>query len=220
MGRKLANLVLQFNANGDVASKAAMIEEARRILRTPVPFGGMPCGSDLCVADDDRKTCAGCPHEVFEDRESVCERLFGEPRDIEDERLSRIVYKNTQCGGWFRTFDKGVEIGTIVEGSDAEFSRRLEYPFTAGQYEAAWSEIESLADAAWHEANDLKGLREFTVEVREEYSTEYTVRAEDADEAIEKAERMAESDNTLTNPEHFAERTSEIIEEREIEQER
>ena len=48
---------------------------------------------------------------------------------------------------------KTVTIGTIVEGSDAEFERELSFPFTSDEYNNAIEEIEQLADEEWHEAN-------------------------------------------------------------------
>lgn len=74
------------------------------------------------------------------------------------ERLSRAIYKGTECGGWVAmlpdTERTGVVIGTIVEGSDAEFSEHMEFPFTLKEWNDAWANIEALADEAWREANE------------------------------------------------------------------
>ncbi len=39
--------------------------------------------------------------------------------------IDRAVYKNTDCGAWVRFDAEGCEVGTIVEGSDAEYSERI-----------------------------------------------------------------------------------------------
>lgn len=38
-----------------------------------------------------------------------------------ESRISRAVYKNTACGAWFAVADDRFLVGTIVEGTDAEF---------------------------------------------------------------------------------------------------
>ena len=91
---------------------------------------------------------------IIHNRAELCTEIFGEPESATDERLSHDVYRCTACGGWMRTDDTGVKIGTIVEGSDAEFDDYLAYPFTQAAWDAAWENIEMLADEAWHEAND------------------------------------------------------------------
>lgn len=70
------------------------------------------------------------------------------------EALSRLVEKATGCGGWVREAPGGVDIGTIVEGSQAEFADYLCFPFTVDEWDAAWAHIDLLADEAWHEANE------------------------------------------------------------------
>ncbi len=40
--------------------------------------------------------------------------------------ISRCVYKYTDCGAYIHFDDKGIIVGTIVEGSDAEFTRYLD----------------------------------------------------------------------------------------------
>lgn len=79
---------------------------------------------------------------------------FGEPANASEERLSRDVYKATACGGWLKLKPDGIEIGTIVEGSDAEFCDEFKYPFSSEMYETVWSNIEYEADLAWREANE------------------------------------------------------------------
>ena len=70
------------------------------------------------------------------------------------ERLERDFYKYTECGAWIRWDDNSVTFGTIVEGSDAEFSDDLLFPFNSEYFDDCLAEIENQADMAWHEAND------------------------------------------------------------------
>ena len=40
--------------------------------------------------------------------------------------IDRAVYKGTSCGAWVQFDEKGIMVGTIVEGSDAEYSERID----------------------------------------------------------------------------------------------
>ncbi len=70
------------------------------------------------------------------------------------EQLHRYVYKYTDCGAWIAWDDNSVTIGSIVEGSDAEFSERFEFPVDSDVLDGWVNELEQLCDEAWHEAND------------------------------------------------------------------
>ena len=83
-------------------------------------------------------------------------------RNIEDfcewcgtdvDHLERSVYKNTDCGAWISWDKNGIEIGSIVEGSDAEFDNSFEFPFESKEVEDWIEELEYLTDEAWREAN-------------------------------------------------------------------
>jgi hypothetical protein len=77
----------------------------------------------------------------------------------EPERIDRAVYKGTSCGAWVRFDEKGIAVGTIVEGSDAEFSKRIDLSGIdtdeAGEAElnrrfwAALQMCEDFADEVW-----------------------------------------------------------------------
>lgn len=41
-------------------------------------------------------------------------------------RIDRAIYKSTNCGAWVRFDETGIVVGTIVEGSDAEHSERID----------------------------------------------------------------------------------------------
>lgn len=70
------------------------------------------------------------------------------------EKLHRAIYKYTDCGAWISWDEKSVTIGSIVEGSDAEFSRTFLFPFTKDEVDDWVAELEQLCDEAWHEANE------------------------------------------------------------------
>ena len=70
------------------------------------------------------------------------------------DHLKRTLYKYTGCGAWIEWTDATVSIGSIVEGSDAEFSQTFTFPFQAAAIDAWIEELEYLTDEAWHMAND------------------------------------------------------------------
>lgn len=74
-----------------------------------------------------------------------------------ERALNRAVYKYTDCGAWLERVYGGIAIGTIVEGSDAEFSRELYYPFTLKDFNQAIAYLEESAHEAWMEANTDEG---------------------------------------------------------------
>jgi hypothetical protein len=41
-------------------------------------------------------------------------------------RIDKAIYKGTGCGAWVRFDELGIMVGTIVEGSDAEYSERID----------------------------------------------------------------------------------------------
>lgn len=74
--------------------------------------------------------------------------------DTTVDRIKHDVYKYTDCGAWIVWNDASVTVGSIVEGSDAEFSNTLYFPFESDEYDKWISNLEYLCDEAWHEAND------------------------------------------------------------------
>ena len=78
-------------------------------------------------------------------------------------KIDRAVYKGTDCGAWVLFDEKGIVVGSIVEGSDAEFSERIDLTGVDISDEGAkilterfWNTIEKingLACDAWEEAN-------------------------------------------------------------------
>lgn len=80
-----------------------------------------------------------------------------------ERKIDRAVYKGTDCGAWVRFDERGIVVGSIVEGSDAEFSERIDLTGVDISDEGAkilterfWNTIEKingLACDAWEEAN-------------------------------------------------------------------
>lgn len=75
--------------------------------------------------------------------------LFGTTPD----HLEHAIYKGTSCGAWIQWNCTSVSIGSIVEGSDAEFSRKFSYPFESTAVFSWLDELDSLTTRAWNEAN-------------------------------------------------------------------
>ena len=75
--------------------------------------------------------------------------LFGATPD----NLERTIYKGTSCGAWIQWNCTSVSIGSIVEGSDAEFSCKFSYPFESTAVFSWLDELDRLTTTAWNEAN-------------------------------------------------------------------
>jgi hypothetical protein len=80
------------------------------------------------------------------------------------QQFARNVYKNTNCGAW-TTFVicklsgrvLGVEVGSIVEGSQAEVpGKTLFFPFTLGMWRDLITEVEEIA-AKLYRGDETKG---------------------------------------------------------------
>lgn len=69
------------------------------------------------------------------------------------EHLERAIYKGTDCGAWINWTCSRVTIGSIVEGSDVEFSKSFEFPFDSSAVDSWLEELEALTTIAWNEAN-------------------------------------------------------------------
>lgn len=68
--------------------------------------------------------------------------------------IDRRVYKDTACGAWVQEIDGGIEIGSIVEGTDecAE-TQQLLYPFSGEAFDAAVKLVEEDVDRIWNETH-------------------------------------------------------------------
>ncbi|MFZ9681385.1 MAG: hypothetical protein ACO3CL_08195 [Bacteroidia bacterium] len=98
-------------------------------------------------------------------QEAIAQSI-GLPRDARESDIDRALYKGTDCGAWIKFDADGILVGTIVEGSDAEFSERISLDGLddldqdeadrelCERFWSAVEAIESAASDAWHEAND------------------------------------------------------------------
>lgn len=92
-----------------------------------------------------------------------CGLEFKGPISELERRIDRAVYKGTDCGAWVLFDEKGIVVGSIVEGSDAEFSERIDLTgidiSDAGAEiltQRFWNTVEKINDLAcdaWEEAN-------------------------------------------------------------------
>ena len=81
--------------------------------------------------------------------------------DAKAESVNRAVYKNTDCGAWVAFDEAGIKVGTIVEGSDAEFSTRVDVTgldfdepsatLLVERFRAAIQECEDFSSEVWAE---------------------------------------------------------------------
>ena len=87
-------------------------------------------------------------------------------RTSEESDIAHSVYHYTGCGAWFHWVKLnrrvvGVDLGTIVEGSDAEVhTTPLMFPFTSTDWERTIEYVEAEAEALWNEANEYEGSDE------------------------------------------------------------
>jgi len=72
------------------------------------------------------------------------------------EQLHHYVYKYTECGAWISWDNSSVTIGSIVEGSDAEFDKTFLFPVSSDILDEWVSELEELCEEAWIEANECE----------------------------------------------------------------
>lgn len=88
--------------------------------------------------------------KIVNNVQEICEEL-GVP---DFEALKKAIYKGTACGAWITASDRGVQVGSIVEGSDAETETyTLNFPF---EYRELWSALDCVdkeAAVLWEEAN-------------------------------------------------------------------
>jgi len=73
----------------------------------------------------------------------------------EVDALPKAIYKGTDCGAWIQWDDKGIDVGSIVEGSDVDCTPiRLDFPTTVAAVWAALTAIDEEAAEIWEKWND------------------------------------------------------------------
>lgn len=75
-------------------------------------------------------------------------------------RLDREVYRGTSCGAHVTLKTGGVLVGSIVEGSEAEYSNFLRFPFTEMAFDDTLEWLEDECCAEWHRANEEDGYED------------------------------------------------------------
>lgn len=97
------------------------------------------------------------PQTTIYNEQQVFEIMQVDTRDRTQQDCRDLVrkhlFKFTSCGASCTFEPEGVVIHTIVEGSEAEFSEVLHYPFEAEAWWTALNELEVLAHEAWIEAH-------------------------------------------------------------------
>ena len=74
---------------------------------------------------------------------------------IEVDDIEKAIYDGTYCGAWINWDEKEIRIGSIVEGSDAEFEcDPLVFPFDSEDFEQALIWLEAETDREWRECNE------------------------------------------------------------------
>ena len=84
--------------------------------------------------------------------------LYGmEKKNRDESRISRGVYKYTDCGAWIEFKEDGIRLGSIVEGSDygAE-SIDLCWEEIPAKFTSSLDVIEKQCDLIWHWANTVR----------------------------------------------------------------
>lgn len=84
----------------------------------------------------------------------TCIEDFAKQFGSDVNRIEHDMYKYTDCGAWITWDASGLTIGSIVEGSYAEFDKRFAFPFDSSATDEWLGELERLTDEAWHDAND------------------------------------------------------------------
>lgn len=91
---------------------------------------------------------------MITDQSDLAEMLSA---DDSEASIKRNVYKYTNCGAFIALHPWGIEIGSIVEGSEnGTETYMLQYPFTVAQYEACMQAIEKESSAIWDWANVVR----------------------------------------------------------------
>ena len=85
------------------------------------------------------------------------------------EQVKRNTYKYTDCGAWIEEDEKGITVGSIIEGVDwGVVPIKLNYPFQIKEFWNALDEVEKEAKEIW---NDTHGCDDCDME-HPEYGTQ------------------------------------------------
>ena len=68
------------------------------------------------------------------------------------EQLQKTIFKATECGAWVDVTAEGVQVGSIVEGDDAEVTADLlRFPFGENDFWRTLKEVDELACGIWND---------------------------------------------------------------------
>lgn len=92
---------------------------------------------------------------------TIAEGFCGLPYDAPEHQIKKAIYKGTSCGAWIAFDEKGVIVGTIVEGSDTEYYERIDLTsigledgkLLVQRLRDALERCEDFAEEAWNEVN-------------------------------------------------------------------
>lgn len=100
---------------------------------------------------------AMCEDAAFGDWlvETIADSIGIESKNIKGSELrrkiDRAIYKGTDCGAWVRFDEKGIIVGTIVEGRNEEYVERIQLPQDDDPQELCkrfWAAIENCENFA------------------------------------------------------------------------
>ena len=74
-------------------------------------------------------------------------------KDERRDAMDKVFYDETDCGAHVKFDQIGFHIHCIVEGSDAEFTERFDFPFNSHGLGEYLMDLEARAHDAWVEAN-------------------------------------------------------------------
>jgi hypothetical protein len=91
--------------------------------------------------------------ELYE--EITGERLKTDDRYEVERHIQKAIYKGTDCGAWVAFSPEGVQVGSIVEGSDCEiYGDKLEWGFKMTAFWDAIEDVNHRASVEWEIANN------------------------------------------------------------------
>ena len=74
-------------------------------------------------------------------------------KTLRNKAIAEIVYRETECGARIEFDQIGFNITCIVEGNDAEFKERFDYPFNSHGLGEYLCDLEARVDDAFEDAN-------------------------------------------------------------------
>lgn len=109
--------------------------------------------------DPDRHLHPPEPPEGYDEAWKFLNETYGQDESNRDEsRIKKGVYKHTICGAWIEFKEDGIQLGSIVEGSDASCQTYF-LTWDKTNSEAFFERIEAIekeADAIWKWANETR----------------------------------------------------------------